>query len=114
MTQRKSQILSHKLWLIMRSNEFFQGPICFPAIENNQNHSDKKSILRNKSQFCCGYLKGRGIEILYKYFLISRRFGVITSYARKIGLATMACELKVANSEFHWVKNMSSKILGHA
>ena len=63
---------------------------------NDENPSDKKSILRNKSQFCCGYLKGREIEILYKYFLISRRFGVITSYARKLGLATTACELKVA------------------
>ena len=65
-------------------------------MENDENPSDKKSILRNKSQFCCGYLKGREIEILYKYFLISRRFGVITSYARKLGLATTAWELKVA------------------
>ena len=90
----------------MRSNKVFQGQICHPAIENYQYHSDKKSILRNKSQFCCGYLKGRGIEILYKYSLISRRFGVITSYARKLGPATMARELKVANCEFHWVKKI--------
>ena len=76
-------------------------------MENDENPSDKKSILRNKSQFCCGYLKGREIEILYKYFLISRRFGVITSYARKLGLATTACELKVAIRDPHTRANRS-------
>ena len=83
----------------MRSNKVFQGQICHPAIENYQ-YLTKKSILRYKSQFCCGHLKGRGIEILYKYFLISRRFGVITSYARKLGLAIMACEFKVVIVNF--------------